>query len=366
MRYFNNLSEEKKSLFNKPPQLFSRTSPRELLSYALGATLYMPATREMILDDLMSDKLQGLKSMVICLEDAIGDSEIKKAEDNLLKQMETLIKALEEGIIQEEEIPLLFIRIRDLSQMNRIIERFGFSPILSGFVFPKFTIEKGQIFLEALKRFNDSNSRNLFAMPILEASNIIYKENRVNNLLDLKKQFDQYKSLILNIRIGATDFSSFFGLRRSIETTIYDVAVIRDCIEDIVNIFTRAEDGFVVAGPVWEYYCAARDHQLSSEAVKGLIREVTLDKQNGLMGKTIIHPSQVLPVQALQVVTHEEYTDAYRILSLQEAFNGAVGSQYGNKMNEIKPHLNWAQKIIKRGEIYGVFNKERNYIDLLR
>ncbi len=367
MRYFNNLNEEKKSVFYRLPQSFHRSSHRETLAYALGATLYMPATREIILADLLSEKLQGLKSMVICLEDAVGDLEVKKAEVNLINQLTQLIKAKEEGLIDEEEIPLIFIRIRNLHQMKMVIENFGENPLLTGFVFPKFTVEKGYLYLEALKEMNIKYNRNLFAMPILEDKNVIYKEDRFKNLQEMKMLFDEFKSMVLNIRIGATDFCSFFGLRRGMETTIYDVAVIRNCIEDVVNIFSRMENDYVVSGCVWEYYSSTKgSNDLFSRELQGLIKEIILDKQNALLGKTIIHPSQILPVQALQVVSQEEYLDACKIISNSEENNGVINSQYGNKMNEVKPHLNWAKKIIKRGEIYGVFNQERSYIDLLK
>lgn len=40
---------------------------KKLSPYALGATLYMPATREDILDVVLHKKLPELRSMVVCL-----------------------------------------------------------------------------------------------------------------------------------------------------------------------------------------------------------------------------------------------------------------------------------------------------------
>ena len=365
MRYFNKLKPDKKELFYKLPEEFGKNSNRERLACSLGATLYMPATKEMILENILSEKLQDLKSMVICLEDAVGDVEIKKAEENLIHQVKQLIKAEGEGRIKQDEFPLIFIRIRELRQMHRIMEEIGGNSLLTGFVFPKFTKEKGYEYLETLKKINGEYKQQLYAMPILEDKNIIYKENRMTNLLELKELFDEYKDIILNIRIGSTDFSSLFGIRRNIDTAIYDVAVIRDCIEDIVNIFARVENQYVLSGSVWEYY-TTNSRDIMAKALQGLIREVTLDKQNALIGKTIIHPSQILPVQALYVVSHEEYLDASRILDLSMESNGVVRSQFQNKMNEVKPHLNWAKNILLQGEIYGVFKEQISYVDLLK
>jgi len=39
-------------------------------------------------------------------------------------------------------------------------------------------------------------------------------------------------------------------------------------------------------------------------------------------------------------------------------------SQYTNKMNEIKPHYNWAQKMLLRAKNYGVFHEQHNFISL--
>ena len=50
-------------------------------------------------------------------------------------------------------------------------------------------------------------------------------------------------------------------------------------------------------------------------------------------------------VNALMAVTKEEYDDACQILGTG---GGVVKSSGGNKMNEIKPHTNWAKKVYNR------------------
>lgn len=49
----------------------NRLSPRNL-----GATLYMPATREDIADAVLHGKIPGLRSLVICTEDAVSEADI--------------------------------------------------------------------------------------------------------------------------------------------------------------------------------------------------------------------------------------------------------------------------------------------------
>jgi citrate lyase beta subunit len=95
--------------------------------------------------------------------------------------------------------------------------------------------------------------------------------------------------------------------------------------------------------------------------VDGLLREVVLDRANGFIGKTVIHPSHVPYVNALYAVTREEYEDAVQILN---GTGGVLKSLNGNKMNEIKPHTNWANRIEKRAKVFGVIEDEGDYAKL--
>ncbi|RLC13175.1 MAG: citrate lyase subunit beta, partial [Deltaproteobacteria bacterium] len=104
--------------------------------------------------------------------------------------------------------------------------------------------------------------------------------------------------------------------------------------------------------------------KLLNQYLDGLIYEVLLDKANGLIGKTVIHPSHIIPVQSMYVVDHEEYTDACSILE-NNGKTGVMKSSFQNKMNETKPHMNWAKKILRRAKVYGVFNKNQEFVNLL-
>ncbi|MEI0739787.1 HpcH/HpaI aldolase/citrate lyase family protein [Paenibacillus sp. JTLBN-2024] len=73
---FQFLSEARQhDIFFKRPVAMHLMTPRHVLAHALGATLYMPATRQDIADMLLSQKYEALCSVVFCLEDAIGDQE---------------------------------------------------------------------------------------------------------------------------------------------------------------------------------------------------------------------------------------------------------------------------------------------------
>jgi len=106
--------------------------------------------------------------------------------------------------------------------------------------------------------------------------------------------------------------------------------------------------------------------RLRSELIKqhldGLIREAMADRANGLSGKTVIHPSHVLPVNALSVPSFEEWVDASAVVS---GTAGVAASQFGNKMNEMGPHATWAARVIERAEVFGVLAEGASFVDLI-
>ncbi|NRD80492.1 HpcH/HpaI aldolase/citrate lyase family protein [Bacillus sp. BRMEA1] len=390
MRFFTYFyNNELGHYFYRQPQDFDKYSDRELLSYGLGATLYMPATRTNIHQEILSKKHEGLSSIVMDLEDAIGDNFINCAEELLMDELLKLYLELEKGFLSVAELPLLFIRIRDLKQFMRIKHKIGNAiRLLTGIVIPKFTVEEGRDLLEEARLIH-TKEHPFYVMPILETAKVIQKETRINELMSIKHLFDEYRENILNVRIGATDFCGLYGIRRSADTTVYDIAVLRDCISDIINVFQRFDQPYVVSGPVWEYFSSKKRNlkpqiretpfrerygdeglkwrtELINENTEGLIRETIMDIANGLTGKTIIHPSHIKVVQALNVVSYEEYIDASNIVKAATGDYGAVKSEFSNKMNEIKPHYFWARKIMLKSQLYGVLHEEFTNIDLIK
>ncbi|MEU2437040.1 HpcH/HpaI aldolase/citrate lyase family protein [Streptomyces rubradiris] len=382
MRHFGHIAPEvRKRLFHQEPCAFTADSPARLLSAALGATLYSPATRPRLADDIVKQAGNGVVSMVLCLEDSIGDADVAAGEENLVRQFADL--AARPGA----EPPLLFIRVRAPEQIPDLVRRLGpAGRLLSGFVLPKFTEERGIPFLEALTAAESAGGRRLFAMPVLESPELLYRESRVETLEGIFRAVDKYRDRVLALRLGVTDFCSSYGLRRAPDMTAYDVQVVASVIADVVNMLGRADGtGFTVTGPVWEYFRASERmfkpqlrqspflqvqaaelrERLIAHAMDGLLREISLDQANGLLGKTCIHPSHVLPVHALSVVSHEEFSDAQDILRPERGGGGVLRSAYTNKMNEVKPHRAWAERTLLRAEAFGVAHEDVGFVELL-
>ncbi|MDN3264120.1 HpcH/HpaI aldolase/citrate lyase family protein [Streptomyces sp. CSDS2] len=382
MRHFGHIAPEvRQRLFHQEPCAFTADSPARLLSAALGATLYSPATRPRLADDIVKQAGNGVVSMVLCLEDSIGDADVAAGEENLVRQFADL--AARPGA----EPPLLFIRVRAPEQIPDLVRRLGpAGRLLSGFVLPKFTEERGIPFLEALTAAESAGGRRLFAMPVLESPELLYRESRVETLEGIFRAVDKYRDRVLALRLGVTDFCSSYGLRRAPDMTAYDVQVVASVIADVVNMLGRADGtGFTVTGPVWEYFRASERmfkpqlrqspflqvqaaelrERLIAHAMDGLLREISLDQANGLLGKTCIHPSHVLPVHALSVVSHEEFSDAQDILRPERGGGGVLRSAYTNKMNEVKPHRAWAERTLLRAEAFGVAHEDVGFVELL-
>jgi citrate lyase beta subunit len=365
--------------FEHEPVEFNKYTEKDFLQVCLGATLYMPATKKTA-EKIINLEIPHIKSMVMCFEDAIPYHHLYEAEQNAIEHLDKISGQLDSEL-SIDDVPLIFFRVRDIEQFNKFSSRLSSEQlnVLTGFVFPKLCSANASDYFDLLAELNHRHDLTLYGMPILESKEIAYRETRAEELFQLKCRLDKYQELVLNIRVGGTDFSSLFGVRRGINSSIYDILPVRDTISDILNVFNRAEDGYTVSGPVWEYFLASKEDNIHdylyenvhrsiltkepilNDAVDGLLREVVQDKANGMVGKTVIHPSHLKYVNAMQAVTLEEYDDA---LQIKGESGGVVKSSRANKMNEIGPHQSWANRVILRAQAFGVIKNEQQYIQL--
>jgi citrate lyase beta subunit len=381
MRHFDFIGDAALvKLFHRRPEVFRRDAERDFLSVALGGTLYSPATRPNLVQDLIRGRRHGVMSSVLCLEASIPDHAVEAAQANAVDTLRTLA-------MTNEATPLIFVRVRNGGQITQIAAELGSqADQLSGFVLPQFTAGNGPQLLQAVIDASDEIGRRLWAMPVIESQEVIFHESRSATLQDIHTTLAAARQHVLAVRIGATDLSSAYGLRRPRELTIYDVQLVAQAIADIVNVLGRLDGGgYTVTGPVWEYFDAAErifkpqlretpfgdDEERALRAaiiasdLDGLIREVVLDRANGLTGKTLIHPSHVATVHALSVVSHEEYVDAIDILGAADAGGGVACSKSRNKMNEATPHRAWAERTLLRARVFGVAHEGTSFVDLL-
>ncbi|WP_420712847.1 HpcH/HpaI aldolase/citrate lyase family protein [Gordonia sp. MP11Mi] len=364
-------------LFRHRPQPVTLDSPIAHIAIALGATLYVPATRPDLTAVIRRRAAAGVTSMVIDLEDAVADDDEAFA---LARTIDTIASFADDGWSGV----LLFVRVRSIDHIETITGALPPGHCLAGFVIPKFEAETGSAALDAIAAASRDLDRPLYAMPVLETTRIVARETRDAELVAIRDVLNRHRNRVLAVRIGATDICGLFGIRRDRDVTVYDVRVAADVIATIVNMLGRKDGtGFVITGPVWEYFAnhermfaptlrhtPFREHDavyfrqhLVSRDMDGLLREIALDRANGITGKTVIHPVHVGAVHALSCVSDEEYSDALDILDRDGG--GAQASSYGNKMNELKPHRNWALDVVDRAHVFGVTRPDVNFVNLL-
>jgi hypothetical protein len=242
--------------------------------------------------------------------------------------------------------------------------------------------------VQAVQDIAAATALPVYAMPVLETPEIAHAESRLTTLIQIRQLLDRFRDRVLAVRVGVTDLCGWYGLRRPAELTAWDLGLISTALTDIINVMARRDPtGYVISGPVWEYFTGGErvlkpllrespfaEHdpngrglrrKLVRDALDGLIREILLDRANGLTGKTIIHPSHAAAVHALSVVSHEEYSDAVVIAADANGAGGVLRSAYANKMNEVRPHHAWAQLTLLRARMFGVAAEGVSFVDFL-
>jgi len=365
--------------FVQAPVEFDKYTDLALLRYCLGATMYMPGTRDFA-KEILTMKYPGLTSMVMCFEDACREIDVPAAEENVIKLLDTLNRYLSSGDLHYSDIPLIIFRVRNPEQLSAFCSRLKKEHLhlITAFNFPKFNTTNGEEYYSVLEEFNSRHTDEIiYGMPILESRETAYIETRMEELISVKEILDAHRPFVLNIRVGGTDFSACFGVRRTTIHTIYDIVTVSDCLRDILNVFARNND-YSVSGPVWEYFRVSKENKfnnlsssvhdslfrrepLVNEEIDGLLQEILLDQANGFIGKTVIHPTHIPFVNGMLAVTQEEHEDAIQIL---QADSGVIKSKKGNKMNEINPHRLWAEKLNMRAQAYGVIKNDMQHVEL--
>ena len=319
---------------------------RARLQFMVGGLLYTPANSEDLAEKLQTDAFKDLTSIAFCLEDAIHDDALEEAEQELCHTFQTIKQHLKPAC----KLPLIFVRIRTPEHMAHMHELLHpYYDILTGYILPKFDLSNCDKYKQIITAINQNRKTPIYIMPILESSMIADISSRTAILLSLKVMVDSMKDYVLNIRVGGNDFCNLYGFRRNVDQSIYQIGVVRDILMDIMNVFGR---DYVVSGPVWEYFGS----DVTEPWAIGLQNELALDRLNGFVGKTSIHPSQIPLIYNSLKVSRSDYEDACRILGWSSSTLGVEKSADGTRMNEVKCHSKWARKIITLGEIYGIID----------
>ena len=285
----------------------------------LGATLYLPATRPNLSATLWGGRVPGLRSAVLCLEDAIAPADVPLGLMRLAALLRT-IPPVGTG-------PALFVRPRNPAMLQRILRLPG-ADRLAGFVLPKITADTLPRYL-AIADLTPGQQ----LMPTLETRETFDPAETRR----LRRRLERERECILALRIGGNDLLHAVGARRARYRTVYE-GPLGPLIARLVGEF--APWGFALSAPVMERF----DDPL-------LLREEVLrDIEHGLLTKTAIHPLQVPVIQHALAVPREELDEARRIL----AGNAPAVFAGRGAMCELATHGRWATSIERRAALFGI------------
>lgn len=303
--------------------------------WALGATLYMPATRADIVDVIYAEKQPGLRSLVICLEDAVAATDVEHA----LQSLRAILTAIGPRVNRSPRSPLVFVRPRD-SRMAAALNEWPEITAAHGFVVPKLCLATLGEWVRAV------TNPDLLLMPTLETSDV-YNPGAMGELgCALRSELGER---ILALRIGGNDLMSCLGLRRNPATTLYQTPM-GYVIPMLCGVL--GAQGFALTAPVFE--------QLATPQL--LAEELDLDIAHGLVGKTAIHPTQIAQIHDGFRVPLEDYNCAKLIV---DASAPAV-FKHNDVMVEPATHYNWAINIIERVKWHGVKPAEAGIAEPVR
>jgi citrate lyase beta subunit len=297
--------------------------------FKLGASIYVPAIRDDI-NSIANEKKINARSFIFCTEDSINASDVPLALSNLDKMLNSTARS---------ENVLKFIRVRDEQVLKTILEMNNIQNV-DGFVFPKITAHNFDDYMQVFKQTGHAK-HDFSIMPTLETKEV-FQNQEMENLRDIFLK-EEYKDHILSLRIGGNDLMNILGVRRSRYRTIYE-SPLNVTINNLITTFKPY--GFNLTSPVCEFL---HDTEL-------LKREVPLDLEHGLFGKTAIHPDQISIIENAYMPTEQDVEMAEAILA--DDAPGVFGMH--GAMCEKATHSNWAREILERAKIYGVYGANRS------
>ena len=292
---------------------------RKLSPIQLGGSLYIPATHKNVVAICNENKYPSLRSCIIDTEDAIGEDELETALENIKKMLENY----------NPSKLCVFIRPRNPEVLHAILQIKNID-MVDGFSLPKFSTEVMRQYAQTISM----SGYQFHLMPVLESLDIFSKEK----LEEIRSFLLDSTLNILTLRLGGEDLMQYLGLKRRCEDNIYELVAPARVIADVINTFKPF--GFNISATVFN--CIDK-HELYE-------KNVFEDLRQGLIGKTIIHPNQIDPINDAYKVTAQEYEMASKMLDINTDAIIVQGGQMGEKF----AHTSWAKVILQRHKYYGL------------
>lgn len=296
---------------------------RKLSPIQLGGSLYIPATHKNVYAVCIENKYPTLRSCIIDTEDAIAEADLDLGLNNIAD----MLKSYTPGEL------CLFIRPRNPEVLKRLLKIKNIEKI-DGFSLPKFSTEVMHSYADIL----NGSSSEFYSMPVLESRDIFSRQK----LEEICAFLLSDRLHTLTLRLGGEDMMQYLGLKRRCEDNIYELVGPARVIGDVISIFKPC--GFNITATVFN--CIRHDELYRKNVLE--------DLRQGLLGKTIIHPDQIDPINQAYKVSRQEYDMATKMLDKDTEAIIVQDGQMGEKF----AHLSWARVILERHRFYGL--KEEN------
>ena len=289
---------------------------------SLGATMYVPILHPAIRDIVLGQKYPNLKSVVLCLEDALHVSDIDRGLHLLARLLDEL-----EGSAPGPGQPWLFVRPRNLDMARVICGLRGIGRV-DGLVIPKIAITQVEGWWQLA---GDADMR---LMPTLECAWVLDPGalSAFASVLDA-----QARHRLIALRVGGNDLLATMQLRRVRGETIYDGPLAWALSQIMCQLGSR---GYPLTAPVFDVL----------DDFATLARECARDAAFGFVGKTAVHPDQI-------DVIHRGFAACRDDVALaQQTLNPAANavSRAAGMMLEPATHRGWAKRILTRAAVYGI------------
>jgi citrate lyase beta subunit len=286
---------------------------------ALGASLYVPSTHKDLLAIANGDKLQHLRSVIFCTEDAIAERDLSYALFNLSLALQNM---------REQSDTLRFVRVRNSEVLGRVLAMPG-AHKLTGFVLPKTTRHNFDSYFSQLRHTSH------LLMPTLETVEV-FDDHEMQQFCRILCA-PQVRARILALRIGGNDLLALLGIRRPSTGTIYQTPL-GQVLARLITTFRP--HGFHLSAPVFEHLSQPQ----------WLAAEVAQDLAHGMIAKTAIHPDQIAQIERHYMVAQADIELALRII---DPDSPAV-FRMQESMCEVATHSSWAQNIIEQARLFGI------------
>lgn len=292
---------------------------RNLSPIQLGGSLYIPATHKNVNAICNEKKYPDLRSCIIDTEDAIGEDELEAALENIASMLESY---------RPTEL-CVFIRPRNPQVLRELLKIPNIKNI-DGFSLPKFSTTV----MSEYKAILQTVQHAFYIMPVLESLDLFEPEK----LVDIRSFLQTSDLHVLTLRLGGEDMMQYLGLKRNCADDIYSLVAPAKIIADVLTIFKPF--GFNVSATVFN--CINQPELYE--------KNVHEDLRQGLIGKTIIHPNQIGPINEAYKVSKQEYEMAQQMLDTNTKAIIVQNGQMGEKF----AHTSWAKIILERYACYGL------------